>query len=270
MEDVNSMCKCEEIKRELDELPNEKWSESFRDYWESSIGSTLYGMFVNEYSKKMWDIKNNNEIVLDYFDLRKKSKKLSLGSPTTSADYYGAYPVNYDAYNPYFDLCADGVDVRFNTIADAYDIPNKKVMINGEWMSADVIINTVSPDELFEHHYGELKYMGREFTKIILPIKRITPPDTHFIHFASDEPYTRIVEYKVFTGYESADTLIVIEYPSHKNKLYPYPVKTEIDKYQKYITLLPDGVFSIGRMGRYKYEDMARIVLDMHHITNEL
>ena len=36
------------------------------------------------------------------------------------------------------------------------------------------------------------------------------------------------------TGYKSSSSLIGIESPSFKNKLYPYPIKGEMEKAEKY------------------------------------
>ena len=99
---------------------------------------------------------------------------------------------------------------------------------------------------LFDFQYGELPYMGRDFMKLILPIERVTPEPYYFIHYANDEPFTRVFEYKLLTRHKSKNTLLGIEFPSKKNKLYPYPIKSEIARAKKYLDLLPDDVFSIG------------------------
>ncbi len=50
-----------------------KTPDNLEEYWEGSVGSTLYGMFVKEYSKKMWKIKNNIELDQDIaFSLKKE------------------------------------------------------------------------------------------------------------------------------------------------------------------------------------------------------
>ena len=36
-------------------------------------------------------------------------------------------------------------------------------------------------------------------------------------------------------------------------KHYPVPIKSEIDKAKKYFADMPEGVFSIGRAGKYEY-----------------
>ena len=64
---------------------------------------------------------------------------------------------------------------------------------------------------------------------------------------------TRCVEYKKLTKYKSKNSLIGIEIPTMSNRLYPMP----ITKFQKiadqYFSLMPEGVYSVGRAGIYRY-----------------
>ena len=62
------------------------------------------------------------------------------------------------------------------------------------------------------------------------------------------------------TGYKSKNTLIGIEYPSNKNKLYPYLTTPEIDRADKYKKLFPEDCYTLGRMGTYHYDNMDIIV----------
>ena len=84
----------------------------------------------------------------------------------------------------------------------------------------------------------------------------------YFIYYPNPETQiTRLVEYKQFTQYKSPNSLVVIEIPSTKNKLYPMLIQSEVDKAQKYTDSLPDNVFSVGRMGTYRYIDIDDIIL---------
>ena len=44
-----------------------------------------------------------------------------------------------------------------------------------------------------------------------------------------------------------------MEIPSANGKHYPLPFKSEYERAKKYLDMLPDGVFSIGRAGSYQY-----------------
>jgi UDP-galactopyranose mutase len=258
---IEGMKHKDQILKELDQRNLYHKASNFEDYWENAIGRTLYEGFVKSYSEKMWGIKDNKELLFNTDQL-----PVHANVPRKEdGDYFDgkqhcAYPKNMDAYNPYFDKCGEGCNLLMNTTAEAFNIPEKKVKVNGEWLEADVIVSTLSIDLLFDYQYGELKYKGRDFIKLILPTERVTPDPYYFMYYAGDEPYTRVFEYKLLTGYKSPNTLLGMEIPSDKNKLYPFPIAEEVEKYKKYKALLPDDVYSIGRMGTYQYMDMARII----------
>ncbi|MDR4509099.1 MAG: NAD(P)-binding protein [Candidatus Brocadiaceae bacterium] len=260
-DEIQRMPDREKIENELKNLP-EIDPKNFEEYWKYSVGETLYNKFINAYSKKMWNVKNNK--ILDEFTFSFKNKRQSPLKTGSKKCFDGQktvwYPVALDGYNTYFDQCVDGCEVVFNTVVDIFDLEKKRIFFQGAWKKADIIVSTVSPDILFDYHYGELPYIGRDFLKIVLPVERITPEPYCFIHYGGDEPYTRIFEYKVLTGYTSSNTLIIVETPSFNNKLYPYPVMAEINKAKRYISELPEGVYSIGRMGNYHYDNMDVVI----------
>lgn len=259
VDEVKSMPDYEKIKNELDNKGDLSKATNFEEYWATSIGNTLYDKFIHNYSEKMWQIKNNKE--LDEFAFSPKGKTLQSGSKQCFIGQKKiAYPIELDGYNSYFEKCVEGCEVIFNKKVKNFDLDNKRVMVDNEWLNADVIINTASLDSVFEYCYSELRYIGRDFQKIILPVETVFPEPYHFIHYANDEPYTRIVEYKKMTGYKSPHTLIGIETPSFKNKLYPYPIKSEIKKASKYKELFPKDCYTLGRMGTYHYDNMDIIV----------
>jgi UDP-galactopyranose mutase len=140
-----------------------------------------------------------------------------------------------------------------STKIEHYDIPNKTVVLNGEKKKYDVIVSTISPDILFDYSHGELPYVGRELIPLVLPIEHAFPKNVYMLYYAGAENYTRLVEYKKFTLHKAPTTLISVEIPSRKNKLYPLPFESEKAKAKKYHDMFPDGVFGIGRAGSYLY-----------------
>ena len=96
--------------------------------------------------------------------------------------------------------------------------------------------------------YGELAYVGRDFFKIVLPIENLLPEDVFFLYYPNEnEQQTRVVEFKKLTRHKSPNTLITMEVPSMKNKLYPTMIKSEVDKAQKYIDALPENIKSVAK-----------------------
>jgi len=268
-DEVKQMPDYEKIQKELQHKGDVSKSKNFEEYWINSIGEILYNKFIHKYSEKMWQIKNNKEI--DEFGFSPKGKTLQSGSKQCFIGIKKIYyPTLLDGYNSYFEKCVEGCEVIYNKRVNIFDLENKKVKVDDEWLRGDIIINTASLDEVFEYCYGELRYIGRDFLKIILPIEEAFPEPYHFVHYANEEPYTRIVEYKKLTGYKSPYTLIGIETPSFKNKLYPYPVKSEIEKADRYKKLLPKDCYTLGRMGKYKYDNMDMIVKDCMELAKEI
>ncbi|MBM3437399.1 MAG: FAD-dependent oxidoreductase, partial [Bacteroidetes bacterium] len=71
-DDISLMPDKEKIYEELENLPEDE-PVNFEDFWKHSVGETLYNKFINSYSKKMWNIKNNKS--LDEFTFSLKNKK---------------------------------------------------------------------------------------------------------------------------------------------------------------------------------------------------
>ena len=188
------------------------------------------------------------------------------------SEWISAYPIAMNGYDDYFDkVSIMDTKVHLNTNIDIFDIPKKRVFYNSEWHDFDIIVNTISPDILFNQCYGELPYVGLDLQLLVLPMKNCFPEDVYFLYYANKEPFKRLVEYKKFTHYESETTLLGIEVPSMNGKHYPMPIKKEIEKSKMYLDLLPENVFSIGRAGSYEYlVDIDDCILQSFETINKL
>ena len=259
-----------EVERQLRERPSPATARNFEEYWIYSVGEILYSKFVKNYSRKMWQIESNT--VLTDFRFDGKGVGLQTGSRQVKADWFVAYPHSLNGWNDYFDICAKtpGVEVRLSTKIEAFDPVKRGVRIGGEWLTADIMVSSLSPDLLFECQWGELQYIGRDFMKLVLPVEHVIPDPIFFLHYANDETFTRVVEYKKLTGHKSPTTLLGIEIPSKSNKLYPYPIKEQQDLADRYRGACPDTVFNVGRMGNYRYYDIAMIVDEAMRLGKDL
>jgi len=251
MDDIRRMPDSENIQDEIKNAHGVADSNNFEEYWINSVGRTLYNKMINSYNKKMWLVNDNSEI--DTFNWSPKGVTIKEGPRAAWDIAISAYPYAEDGYNKYFDLVLDKAQVLFNTKIDKYDIPNKKVSIGNDTLQFDIIVNTISPDILFDYCYGELPYVGRDFHKIVFPTENVFPDHVYFLYYANEEKFTRLVEYKKFTHHKSPTTLIGMEVPSMNGKYYPMPIKKEMEKAEEYFNLMPDGVFSMGRAGSYRY-----------------
>lgn len=251
-DDIARMPDRAKIEGELQIARGAAEARNLEEYWIRSVGPTLYSKFIDTYSKKMWRVSDNTQI--DTFSWSPKGVTIKEGPRAAWDVAISAYPYAPDGYNPYFDLSTREARVLLNTRITRYDIPHKRVQFAGDWHSYDVIVNTISPDELFESTYGPLPFIGRDFHKIVLPMEHCFPEHVYFLYYPNDEQFTRLVEYKKFSHHVAPTTLLGMEIPSLNGKHYPLPIKSEQARAQQYLDLLPDGVFSIGRAGTYRYD----------------
>lgn len=227
-------------------------AKNLEEFWKKSVGDILYTKFIENYSKKMWMVDDNT--LIDDFSWSPKGVALKRGPKEAWDTAISAYPIALNGYDDYFDISTANAKVLLNTEISHFDIQNKSVSFLGSEEKFDIIVNTISPDTLFDFCFGELPFIGRDIELALLPVEYALPENVYFAYYAGNEPYTRIVEYKKFTQYKSKNTLISLEYVSKNGKHYPVPFKKEISRAQQYKDLMPDGVFSIGRAGSYEYK----------------
>jgi UDP-galactopyranose mutase len=249
--DVAVMPDRDKIAKERKEAVGAAAAKNLEEYWIGSVGRTLYEKFIDKYNKKMWLVDDNRRI--DTFNWSPKGVALKSGPRAAWDTALSAYPYAPDGYNRFFDYTTADIKVMLSTRIDRYDIPNRTVWIKGEKKSFDLIVNTIAPDELFERCYGELKFIGRDFHKLVFPTEHVFPEHVYFLYYANDEAFTRMVEYKKFSHHKSPTSLVGLEIPSFNGKHYPLPFKSEQELARKYYELMPEHVYSTGRAGSYRY-----------------
>ncbi len=269
-DDIEKMPDVAKIRDELARRPDVASARNFEEGWIYSVGPTLYDKYVKSYSKKMWQLPDNSLITDFRFD--GKGIQIQNGTHQVRKDWHVSYPTKLNGWDDFFEIAraTPNVKTMLNTRIEAFDVEKSAVKIKGEWLKSDILVSSISPDTLMDQCYGELKYVGRDFMTLVLPVKQVIPDPTFFIHYANQEQFTRVVEYKKLTGYESNSTLLGIEIPSFKNKLYPYPTKDQQDLADRYFKDFPDHVYSVGRMGNYRYRDIANIVEEALAKTKDL
>ena len=254
-DDIKKMPDKIKIKKELRarNIAKIKNSKNMEEYWINSIGKTLYSKTIEKYNKKMWLIDDNKKI--DTFNWSPKGVALKSGPRAAWDKAISAYPIKKNGYNDFFDKLDKSINVKLNSTVKIVNLKKKEVQINLEKPEKfDIIISTIAPDFFFKNKYGELKFIGRDFHKIVMPTENVFPKNVYFLYYANEEKFTRLVEYKKFTKHKSKTSLIGMEIPSKNGKHYPLPLKKEIKKSQKYLKELPEWFFSIGRAGTYRYE----------------
>lgn len=251
MDDVRSMPDSEIILKEIKEAKGVANARNIEDFWIGSVGQTLYNKIINEYNKKMWQVDDNK--LIDTFKWSPKGATIKDGPRAAWDIAISAYPYAKNGYDDYFDMVFKKVNVKINTKIEKFDIKNKIIFVNNESFQYDIIINTISPDTLFESCYGELPFIGRDLFTIVFPTEYVFPENVYFIYYPNKEKFTRMVEYKKFTRHKSKHSLVGLEIPSMNGKHYPMPIKSEQIRAKKYHDLMPENVYSIGRAGTYRY-----------------
>ena len=255
-DDIKRMPESKKISNEIKNKSSIKIrnSKNFEEYWINSVGKTLYSKVIKNYTKKMWLLNDNKK--LDTFNWSPKGAAIKSGGRAafSNSDTLSAYPIKLNGYNDFFDRVLKlKMKVLLNTNLKLVNFKKKIFSINNKKYTYDIVISTISPDIYAKQKYGELKFIGRDFHKVILPVKQVFPKDVYFLYYTNDEKFTRLVEYKKFTNFKSKSTLIGMEIPSMNGKHYPLPFKKDIKLSQKYLKEMPEWFFSIGRAGTYRY-----------------
>ena len=251
--DIPRMTQANKINLELAELNPDLSSAptNFEEYWISKVGQTLYDKFIDRYSKKMWQLDDNK--LIDTFNWSPKGTPIKTDQTHAWSEAISAYPIAIDGYNKFFDAVPTFANVRLNCPVQSLDTKTKTLIVDGEKLQFDIIVNTVPLDVVIDEDLGSLPFVGRDLITIILPIEHAFPEDVFFLYYANDEKYTRIVEYKKLSGYQAPSTLLGVEIPSKNGKHYPLPIKKYKAIHEAYAACLTDGIFTIGRAGKYDY-----------------
>ncbi len=239
------------IEAELGRVEGVHNAKNLEEYWIGSVGRRLFDKFIDNYNKKMWMVDDCKRI--DTFNWSPKGVALKEGTREAWDTAISAYPHAADGYDGYFDIATAGATVRLSTRIEAYDITKERVRIAGEDQDFDIIVNTISPDILFDKCYGELPFIGRDLHLLVFPTEFVFPEHVFFLYYANTEKHTRLVEYKKFTGHKSPTTLIGMEVPSLNGKHYPLPFRSEQERATRYYREMPENVFCTGRAGSYLY-----------------
>ena len=222
--------------------------ETSEDVVVSAIGRELYEKFFRGYTRKQWGL-----------DPSELDKSVTARVPTRTnvddryfTDKYQAIPA--DGYTAMFENILDhpkidvitGVD--FAEIRDAY--------------SYDRLVYTGPIDEYFGFCYGALPYRSLRFDHAVIEQENYQPVAT--VNYPNENiPYTRITEYKHFTGDIGAVTSITTEYPAADGDPY-YPIPREENQrlYKRYeaLALAEENTLFVGRLATYKYYNMDQVV----------
>lgn len=222
--------------------------ETSEDVVVSAIGRELYEKFFRGYTRKQWGL-----------DPSELDKSVTARVPTRTnvddryfTDKFQAIPA--DGYTKMFENMLDHPKIDVITGVDFADIRDS--------YSFDRLVYTGPIDEYFGFCFGALPYRSLRFEHAVVEQEQYQQVAT--VNYPDEQtPYTRITEYKHFTGDTGAVTSITTEYPAAEgDPYYPIPRPENQILYKRYEALASAEVHTlfVGRLATYKYYNMDQVV----------
>lgn len=244
-EEMNAWLESHQIKKDN--------PENSREAALSRVGEVLYEKMFRNYTKKQWN-KYPEELdaeVLNRIPVRNNFDDRYFG------DTYQGQPI--EGYTKLFEsmLSHPNITVQLNT--DYFTIRDA---IKGY----EKLFYTGPIDQFFDFKYSnEDKLEYRSLNFVFETHDQEQFQENSVINYPNEEDFTRIVEYKYFTGQKHPKTTISKEFstdyiPGENEPYYPVPNPKNREIYAKYQkeaqTLEKDGIYFVGRLANYKYFNM--------------
>lgn len=222
------------------------------------VGKDIFEKLIKEYTEKQWGRKCTE---LPAFIIKRLPVRLVFDNNYFNDKYQG---IPIGGYNKLIEGLLDGVECK--THVDFF----KSEYRNGWREIADKLVYTGALDEYFDYQLGKLNWRTVSFKTRV----ENTPnyQGNAVVNYTSHEqPYTRVIEHKHFEMfgqevYDCPKTVVSEEYSTEfKEGMEPYyPVNDErnnalAEEYRKLAEKENDVIFG-GRLGQYKYFDMAPII----------
>lgn len=221
------------------------------------VGWLLYNKIFRHYSEKQW------------------GREPSELAPEVTA----RLPVRYDQDDRYFTDKFQGVPQAGYTrlFQSMLDHPRIKLLLNTDFhdVRGDIawkqLIYTGPLDEFFNCCYGRLPYRSLQFEFETLPQE--WRQSVGSINYPQGAAFTRITEFKHFTGQRHCRTTICREYPrAEGDPYYPVPLADGANRlklYQREAEKLPNVHF-VGRLAEYRYLNMDVVVAHSLQLAERL
>ena len=231
------------------------------------VGKDVFNTLIKEYTEKQWgrDCKELPAFIIKRLPVR------MVYDNNYFNDRYQGIPIG--GYNKLIDGLLDGVECMVNV--DFFQSEYR------EWEKyADKLVYTGAIDEYFGYQLGRLDWRTVSFKTRVEDTANYQ--GNAVVNYTShDEPYTRVIEHKHFEMfgeevYACPKTVVSEEYSTeYAVGMEPYyPVNDErnnalAEEYRKLAEKEEHVIFG-GRLGQYKYYDMAPIIEQVMKMTNHL
>lgn len=232
------------------------------------VGKDIFEKLIKEYTEKQWGRKCSE---LPAFIIKRLPVRMVYDNNYFNDKYQGI-PVG--GYNRLVDGLLDGVECLTSTDFFKSACPLTGKTYQSSWRRlSQRLVYTGALDEYFGFRLGHLDWRTVEFKTRI----ENTPnyQGNAVVNYTSlDKPYTRVIEHKHFEMfgqqvYDIPVSIVSEEYSTeYKEGMEPYYPVNDVrnnalaDEYRR---LAKDeaGVIFGGRLGQYKYYDMAPIIEDV-------
>lgn len=249
--------KIDEQKAEAVAVLNGREPQNLEEQALTLVGKDIFEKLIKEYTEKQWGRKCTE---LPAFIIKRLPVRLVFDNNYFNDKYQGI-PVG--GYNKLIDGLLEGIDTK--TDVDFFNSEYK------DWKKfAEKLVYTGAIDEYFDYRLGKLDWRTVSFKTRV----ENTPnyQGNAVVNYTShDEPFTRVIEHKHFemfgqAMYDCPKTVVSEEYSTeYKEGMEPYyPVNDDrnnalADEYRKLAEKEADVIFG-GRLGQYKYYDMAPVI----------
>lgn len=258
-----AQAKIEEQKAEAVAALDGREPQNLEEQALSLVGKDIFEILIKEYTEKQWGRKCTE---LPAFIIKRLPVRLVFDNNYFNDKYQGI-PVG--GYNKLIDGLLEGVESVTET-----DFFNSEYR---DWRKyADKLVYTGPIDEYFDFMYGKLDWRTVSFRT---RVERVSNYQGNAVvnYTSHDKPYTRVIEHKHFEMfgqevYNCSNTVVSEEYSTeYKDGMEPYYPVNDVrnnELVQKYRSLAENerNVIFGGRLGQYKYYDMAPVIEQVFNI----
>lgn len=262
---AEAQAKIDEQKAEAEAVLGGRDPQNLEEQALCLVGKDIFYKLIKEYTEKQWgrDCKDLPAFIIKRLPVR------MIFDNNYFNDRYQGIPIG--GYNKLIEGLLEGVDCK--TGVDFFKSEYK------EWKKyADKLVYTGAVDEYFDYKLGKLDWRTVSFKTRVEDTPNFQ--GNAVVNYTShNEPYTRIIEHKHFEMfgqevYDCPKTVVSEEYSTeYKEGMEPYyPVNDDrnnalADEYRK-LTETEENVIFGGRLGQYKYFDMAPVIEQVLNIKN--
>ena len=262
-----AQAKLEEQKAEAVAALNGREPANLEEQALTLVGKDVFQKLIKEYTEKQWG-RSCKE--LPAFIIRRLPVRLVFDNNYFNDKYQG---IPIGGYNRLIDALLEGVDTR--TGVDFFQ------EYKDNWRdTAETLIYTGALDEYFDYKLGRLDWRTVSFKTRVENMPNYQ--GNAVVNYTSHEvPYTRVIEHKHFAMfgpevYQCPKTVVSEEYSvEYREGMEPYyPVNDEknnalAEAYRSLAEQEKDVIFG-GRLGQYKYFDMAPVIEQVLNLFNLL